>query len=310
MIARNFYADNVLYPTVEWWKTYDEQTAQMTDIMGRAAPGTGQFVMVGFSNGGILSRRAGELRPDLVRGVVGVSTPHAGVPAMRTARAVFDVIFKVPVLGMAASCAIRNHAGCQAGTAVKTILSFFPIGADDLVPVSRQMVPRSPYLQSLNGAYEGFRRVSIEQHARQRWVWWRLIKDLNCAGPEQWCGGRQAVRKLDNAYKDLIAQAVVSGILGFVVPGLHAYTVVAATAVAALNAVDHLWDRITSPADGSDGLVPNASQAYPAAELHVVINNADSHDAAKKSVDKTLDRLGQVLARQLGVPPTPQGIYR
>lgn len=157
------------------------------------------------------------------------------------------------------------------------------------------MVSGSSYLQGLNSQYEGWRKVSIEQHTRQRWAFWRVYNDLNCYGPEAYCGGREAVRKLDKTYKNLLAKTVVTGILGFVVPGLHGYTVIYGMAVAGLNAMDFLWDAVTSPFDGSDGVVPNRSQVYPNANRREIIQNADSHDAAKKSLDKAILRLRQVL---------------
>jgi hypothetical protein len=45
----------------------------------------------------------------------------------------------------------------------------------------------------------------------------------------------------------------------------------------------------------SDGVVPNRSQVYPGAPRREIIENADSHDAAKKSVDKTIRRIKQVI---------------
>jgi hypothetical protein len=62
--------------------------------------------------------------------------------------------------------------------------------------------------------------------------------------------------------------------------------------------MDWTWDRVTSPGDGSDGVVPNQSQIYPNANRREVILNADSHDAAKKSLDKAINRLNQVLSQE------------
>ncbi|HYW05340.1 MAG TPA: hypothetical protein VE913_00210 [Longimicrobium sp.] len=102
----------------------------------------------------------------------------------------------------------------------------------------------------------------------------------------------------------------MGGILGFFVPGAHAGAAVAAAGVMALNAIDSLYDWYTSPGpDGSDGVVPNASQRYPGAPVREVINGADSHDAAKKS-DKAIGRLGFVVRRRFDALPTPEGVYR
>jgi len=125
-----------------------------------------------------------------------------------------------------------------------------------------------------------------------------VYKDLGfqgCPGPEAYCGGREAVRKLDKTAKNLIAKTIVTGILGFIQPGLHTYTVIYGMAIAGLNAMDWLWDAVTSPGDGSDGVVPNRSQVYPSASRREKISNADSHDAAKKSIDKTIRRIKQVI---------------
>ncbi|HYW08009.1 MAG TPA: alpha/beta hydrolase [Longimicrobium sp.] len=305
----NFYADNVVYPTLDWSARYQDQADDLVGKMQAAAPRTGNFVMVGYSNGGLVSRRVGQMRPDLVRGVVTVSTPHRGVPVMRIARPAFEALFRATGFGLGASCAVRYHSGCKARDRFADRLGRpSPFGVDDLVPVTAEMVPGSAFQNALNSQPEGFTRVSIEQHASTRWVWGRVVADLGCDGPELPCGGRQAVKDIGTAHNVLVAATVVGGILGFFVPGAHAGAAVAAAGVMALNAIDGLYDWYTSPGpDGSDGVVPNASQRYPGAPVREVINGADSHDAAKKS-DKAIDRLGIVLRRDFRADPPGSGL--
>jgi pimeloyl-ACP methyl ester carboxylesterase len=293
-LESNFHFDQTIFPTTSWNQTYETQAQQLTSILNSYnSNGAGQYVFVGYSNGGIISRQVGQWRPDLVKGLITVSSPHQGLPAMRFGRPILNNMLNVASSALNFTCNVRQHAAC--GTEVGLASAAGRLGIDDVWPVSHQMVPHSPYLQWLNSRHEGWRKISIEQHTQQRWAFWRVIKDLSCHGPEAPCGGREAVRKLDKTYKNLVAKTVVTGVLGFVVPGLHSYTVVYVMAVAALNAMDWIWDRVTSPGDGSDGVVPNQSQIYPNANRREVILNADSHDAAKKSLDKAILRLNRVL---------------
>ncbi|HEX8452991.1 MAG TPA: alpha/beta hydrolase [Longimicrobium sp.] len=291
---RSFYYDQLIFPTTSWSQTYEAQAQQLrASVEGFRNGDGGKYVFVGYSNGGILSRQVGQSNPDLMRGVISVSTPHRGVPVMRLGRPALNTMMTFAAVGLLASCQVRNHSGCNTQQALATLSGRY--GIDAMWPVAHQMVPGSAYLQTLNSASEGWRKISMEQHTSQRWAFWRVYKDLNCYGPEAPCGGRDAVRKLDKTYKNLIAQTVVTGILGFVIQGLHTYTVIYGMAVAGLNAMDWIWDAVTSPGDGSDGVVPNRSQEYPGANRREIITNADSHDAAKKSVDKAISRLKQVL---------------
>ncbi|CAA9349808.1 MAG: hypothetical protein AVDCRST_MAG89-3063, partial [uncultured Gemmatimonadetes bacterium] len=304
-LYNNLYSEKILYPTLPWAARYEDQAADlMSQLSARTVPAN-KYVMVGYSNGGIVSRLVGQSRPDLVRGVVSVSTPHRGLPIMKVGRGAAKIILENSGAGLAASCSIRRHAGCNASDKLRDQLGkASPFGVDELVPVSGQMVPNTAFHAALNSATENFRRVGIEQHTRQRWVWARVAADLNCDGPELDCGGRKLVRKVDDAHKGLVAGTILSGIVGiFWTPS--AYVAGALFyATAALNAIDVAYDLLTSPFDGSDGVVPNASQRYPNSEHDEVIQNADSHDAAKKS-DKAIRRVGTTLVNRFGAQTPP-----
>lgn len=311
-IYDNFYFDQKIVTTLDSHAAYDDQATQLISRLdAHRSPGS-SFLMVGFSNGGIVSRRVGQHRPDLVRGVISVSTPHRGVPVMKTARTAVGALLRNALVGLDVSCQIRRHDGCNQRDRMLGIFSGpSPYGVDDLSPVSGQMVPNSAFQGYLNSQPENFRRVGIQQHTRQKWQSYRVIADLSCPGPELNCGGRKTVRSVDRVYKGLVGTSILSGIVSFVFPpvaiitGPVAYATGAAAAV--IYGVDKAWDMVTSGWQGSDGVVPNSSQSYPGAEHQEVVRDADSHDAAKKS-DKAIDAVGRSL-RRLHAPPTPNSKY-
>jgi pimeloyl-ACP methyl ester carboxylesterase len=151
---------------------------QVTDLAGRlSATGAGGNVVVGHSQGGLVARRLGQRRPDLVSGVVTIGTPHEGaLIASRPAAAVADALHDAvddPCFGYLCTLGFEVAEAIAAG--------FIARGIGELVPAAGDDQPGSALLQRVNGQseyqYETFRRASIAMNVNPRWAIFRMIGD-------------------------------------------------------------------------------------------------------------------------------------
>ncbi|WP_420129789.1 esterase/lipase family protein [Longimicrobium sp.] len=135
-------------------------------------------VVVAHSQGGLVARRLGQRRPDLVSGVVTIGTPHEGAliasrPAYAIAGALNDVAGRHCFGNV---CVLAS----EVGTAVAAGLLTHAIGA--AIPAAGDDQPGSALIQRVNGRsepqYETFRRASIAMNIPPRWAIFRLIGDL------------------------------------------------------------------------------------------------------------------------------------
>ena len=152
--------------------------AQVTDLTSRlTSTGTGGNVVVAHSQGGLVARRLGQRRPDLVSGVVTIGTPHEGAliasyPAEVIANALNDAIDE-PCFGTLCWAAGEVAEAVTAGLITH--------GVGELIPAAGDDRPGSPLIQRVNGRsesqYETFRRASIAMSIDPRWALFRLIGD-------------------------------------------------------------------------------------------------------------------------------------
>lgn len=152
--------------------------AQVDDLAGRlAAAGVPGNVVVAHSQGGLVARRLGQRRPDLVSGVVTIGTPHEGAlvasrPASTIAGALNDVVGR-RCFGNACMLATKVGEAVVAGLLTHGIGAAIPAAGDDQ--------PGSALIQRVNGRseaqYETFRRASIAMNVQPRWAIFRLIGD-------------------------------------------------------------------------------------------------------------------------------------
>lgn len=166
---------------------------------------------------------------------------------------------------------------------------------DTAIPASTDLIPGSQYLQRLNSVPESFTRVGIEGHVTRRWSLMRVGGDFVCF-PESGCGGRAFVNFTNFTYFSMRTCQILAWIFG--IPGLGFCGDVAN----ALDIIDLFWNfaLVAPPGQGSDGIVQNSSQVYPAATARYVVTRADSHVGSTKS-DKTRTALEQALEQQFGV---------
>ncbi|HEY0015114.1 MAG TPA: alpha/beta hydrolase [Longimicrobium sp.] len=153
--------------------------SQVDDLAARliqaGAPGN---VVVAHSQGGLVARRLGQRRPDLVSGVVTIGTPHEGaLVASRPAGMLADGIAGIITGGCAGNLMCQLFSDVAEAQAA----GFISRTAGSLVPAAGDDRPGSALILRMNGRsepqYEQFRRASIAMSVSPRWAIFRMIGD-------------------------------------------------------------------------------------------------------------------------------------
>jgi pimeloyl-ACP methyl ester carboxylesterase len=143
---------------------------QAEDLVSRIA-GSGQSgnVIVAHSNGGLVSRKAAQMRPDLISAVITIGSPHEGALAARFTQQQLTekIVAQLPCVGNWL-CWLQEFL---ASTMVNNVLTASVSAGNDAVP-------GSPFLQTLNTTHEQFRRASIEVTVPNRWAFARIAGDM------------------------------------------------------------------------------------------------------------------------------------
>ncbi|HYR06488.1 MAG TPA: alpha/beta hydrolase, partial [Longimicrobium sp.] len=152
--------------------------SQVDDLTSRlAAMGVPGSVVVAHSQGGLVARRLGQRRPDLVSGVVTIGTPHEGAliasrPASMIASALNDAMSR-PCFG--ALCTLQSEVR------EAVVAGLLTHGVGELIPAAGDDQPGSALILRVNGhsqpQYETFRRASIAMNVHPRWAVFRLLGD-------------------------------------------------------------------------------------------------------------------------------------
>jgi pimeloyl-ACP methyl ester carboxylesterase len=279
----------------------NDQTTELINHLD--ASGGGSSVVVGHSQGGLIARRLAHRRPDLVRGVITVGTPHQGARVANAAPAALAHELQRQV----------NEAICFSKLCRDILtLSLAPVidqivygAVDQVTPVRENVAPGSFFLDSLSSHHEPFLRAGIESDAGFRWALYRIAGDavssrtrlLDGARPHGetvvwWVGGLVNAA----AFLDLLSSLAVydaypfgggvdcmaAGYSTYWVPCIdvhfHTYwyqsaywvTLIAALAdisnrlSSALIRLDRYWDVVTTGGIGdTDGFIQFDSQRYP-----------------------------------------------
>jgi pimeloyl-ACP methyl ester carboxylesterase len=280
----------------------DRLDAQATDLIGRmSVTGQTNFVMIGHSNGGLLSRAVAQRRPDLVKGVVAVSSPHDGVLLARNGKAALNRFLTERSNAL--------YAGCMrpVGDAACWLAWFFTNysiprvvdwSIDATAPMINDVQPRgaSAFLNQLNATPEGFPRAGVEDWSKKRFILARLGGDALCGPTNRGCGGRTLARYALWTYD------------GFRVCQIYAsLTLRLSTArwcgniAHSMDVIDGAYDRVSAPGEASDGIVQGTSQTYPRTARYIV-QDADSHPGETKS-DRTKGSISDALSISIGLRP-------
>jgi uncharacterized protein (TIGR03437 family) len=309
-LAPQFAFGNDLRPDLPSVARITAQRDQLATLLDQS--GGKDYILIGHSNGGLVSRSLAQARPDLVRGVITNSTLHNGAIL---AQAVRDEAAR----GIRAAA---SHLGLGCRTPFDAISCFLTwvvqdpfvssaiasYAFDAAIPVTQDMRPASPFIAQLNSAAESFPRVSIENKSDPRWVAFRVLGDNFC-NPDSGCGGRAWASYVNAVYIALRTCVPVALSLGyFDIQNFLFYRNIArqcSHAAGALDAVDNYWNKLYSNNTGGDGIVNIDGQRWNGAQA-VRIASADSHQGVNKS-DKVRDALVRVLDQQFQVPRRAPG---
>jgi pimeloyl-ACP methyl ester carboxylesterase len=255
--------------------------------------GRGSLLLVGHSQGGLISRYVAQHSPELVNGVVTLGTPHRGAPIVRTNKAVITAVLSIPAAAAYAGCGSPTGVRCSAGAfLIGSSVELARRGADAASPAYIDLRPGSDFQQQLNAVYEPFPNAGIQSYPTRIFIEWRLGFDMK--GPDK---GRNGVKAAYWTTGVTTACAIVSWYIG---RGDKA--ALCATTTAALIAFDLLYNGLVSGFGKSDGVVPGSSQVYPNARRNYPMRSgAPSHTGETQSYE-TQKALHAVLSDVMGVP--------
>ena len=157
--------------TTDWKAHIDDQA---NDLANRMSHFSTPSVVVAHSQGGLIARSLGQSRPDLVRGIITIGTPHLGAFLASNAKsAIAERLTNAIVDGCNGTqmCELFGQFGYALSTELLTW------GIDQTIPVANDDAYQSGLVQRLNASFESFQRASIQQSVPPRWAIFRLIGD-------------------------------------------------------------------------------------------------------------------------------------
>lgn len=309
-------------PEMPWWLPYNEQARQLNNA-ANAIGAPANMVMVGHSNGGLVSRTLNTMRP--LGGIVTLGSPHGGaLLAERLNDVTYFYLRAGDKLGM-----LLYMLGAQNGTNQYTGLWFSPgmapvraaVAALGVVlqgvvaevgnriapilatPVLQDMRPGSAALSALNSG-SNLARESATVPKRVGMVFvardWGIAAPFVAAKPEWQYDAAQRLRE---------AVFVLSRIRDyFSYPNFAPWDAVAATIRLQANELisdalrfDSMWCWATSNdpscSISTDGVVPTPSQFFPG-DAHNYGYYGPAHVREK---DEAADQLEGVLVKDIGL---------
>jgi pimeloyl-ACP methyl ester carboxylesterase len=265
---------------------------QASTLRQQIPSGTNGWVLVGHSNGGIISRYLAQTQPSgFAKAVITINSPHRGA---RIVNKVAGVINDLQWLNVAAGTIYgRRSAGATSMAAIvspNSILRKIWYGGI----VVQQMAEGSAFLGELATRQEsGFRRYAIRSQVHSEWQSVRVFCDLRASTSPGVPAGRRCVEDTKRYVKRtgikagiLILLAAASFFVpevSFLTPTLTYHAKTFATVVTLMYAVDWAWREAFSGYSPSDGVVPMSSQLWQGANSERVITGADSHVGSTKS---------------------------
>lgn len=258
--------------------------------------GRGSLLLIGHSQGGLISRYVAQHNSSLVNGVVTLGSPHRGAPIVNTSRPVVAAVLGIPGAVVYNGCSSPRGLRCTAGSfLIGSAVGLAKYGADAAVPAFIDLKPGSAFQQQLNNTYEPFPRAGIQSHASRIFVEWRIGFDASSSSPDN---GRKGVKA---AYVTVGATTACAVVGWFIGRGGTAARCAAATA--GIVAFDLIWNGMVSGFGKTDGIVPGSSQVYPNALRNLPMRDgAPSHTGETKSRE-TRQALRVILPEVMGVTP-------
>ncbi len=285
-------------------------TALINEI--KSVGGT-NYLLLGHSQGGLISRYAGQYfqsnPPNLVFGVGTVDTPHQGaLLALNAATGIYNgVQYVASLLWDAIGCATPfDNPGCFVAALIFVAAPGLSVwGVDQAVPAMFDLIPGSPFLAQLNSQVENFLRAGIVSNTPQRWNETRIAANFvfGC-NPEDNCGERSIALDTEIFY-DVVQVLFYIAEFDCFLGDQDACDVgyYFALILYYMDVADSFWNTLVSiPPDGSDAIVQSSSQNYPSSSAaQYSINSADSHTGATRS-DHVRASLDAALSQTFHVP--------
>jgi pimeloyl-ACP methyl ester carboxylesterase len=190
---------------------------QTIDLEGKvSASGITNNVIISHSQGGLIARRLGQRRPDLVRGVITISSPHYGALIAQQGTGALTNAISPLIPDFCDFYGVSWRDGlCGLTKELKNALleSLLTFGTESAMPVVRDDRPGSAFINSLNGSYEQFPRVSIANSVGTRWAWARVLGDVRSARTDFNPKGGQYVSTTERLYQASIGAQILAQLI-------------------------------------------------------------------------------------------------
>jgi pimeloyl-ACP methyl ester carboxylesterase len=287
-VRERYAVGNEIRHSLDWKASYEDQAADLANrFRSDASTYRGPYVLVGHSNGGLVNRyMAQQLQdPSLVRGVITVSSPHAGAYLANTTQRVLMGILAVPISGYYMGCDMADAYVCTRGgnLATQVALALAPVLASSAFPVLQEMGTNAPFHGTINQRGDvGYIAAGVQNRIWDRWTMWRVLSDFQrCPDGYFDCDqySRNYVNAVDKNYHHFIDCAVISGFLGIFWPPSRSTAAGCAKNAAFLRVTDVAYKRLSVGSGHGDGVVPEFSQMYPGAPatMQFLVDDTDSH---------------------------------
>ncbi|MCA1789458.1 MAG: hypothetical protein LC667_06260 [Thioalkalivibrio sp.] len=274
----NFEVDGPMRPSLDW---VDPLNQQRDELRGLVPSSAADMVVIGHSNGGLVSRAYAQwtqtYQPGKVAGVITLDSPNQGAIIAMYANGVHAMISPLSYI--------------LSSPEWGSLLEWYPFYMDDL--------PWSSFLADLNDYNETFINVGVRTHTPKRWVIWRIL-GADGYYPESPYGERAAARRAQETY-DRYRHCASTWWKWLYGEGQYC-----SAQMAARNALDYTWHMVTAPDPiPSDGFIHGSGQVYPGALRTPLIAGGDSHVSTVRS-PLVWEIVDQALREDMGVAPPSQ----
>jgi pimeloyl-ACP methyl ester carboxylesterase len=315
----HFTVGNELRFTTSSGQLYEVQASQLGDSLTKYAPTfPGPYVLIGHSNGGLVSRYAAQNfngDASLIRGVMSVGSPHGGAPLAKLRTEQVAAAVAIPTAAYI-GCSFIPSISCTslallAGYGVGSIAGILaPILVQSNNPILEEMAPGAAFQSYINGRGNPTLVAGIRNTAWDRWTPMRLYGDKShCGNSVIDCGdagGRSFVHSTDIAYHTAVKCAIVGGILGIFWSPAASTAFTCGSIAAGMRAIDNQYHAISVGNAHGDGIVPEWSQYFPGAASNAQYwaDDSDSHLGETSSGRYTGIKMKQALNEVFSVPIT------
>lgn len=291
-------------PTTTWQHTYEDQETELkSNVTGQF--GAGSVVLIGHSNGGMISRYLSQQEFGHgaigVQGVITLGTPHQGTPVANVAGSLVRLLgFGGPAAFLL--CHYTDTAGCiNAGRLSAGMYGQYSQYTAP-IPVLTEMMWHDTYHAGFNAVPESFQRFGISSQMWVKWQLWREWGDTYCYEDSD-CGGSAQVAKVDRIYHHDLTCMVISGLF---------FSITDATKCASdavfLRALDLLSEGyLKGPSESinvnGDAAVPLSSQQYPNVPSQNLFTITDGPAHWGETSDARVKQIIESVLQGLGINP-------